>query len=242
MLLAQGQETRQQATKCKFDELSHSSDDLLQLYHGLATSGEAAALELLELLRDGMPPHEVVRHMHWHQQLPNSRSHAEFENFRGFLLALARSTASLGEIASFAARVVDTGSVPALPPAKAYRFLHGNVAGLEDVARVALSKSIAGVDGVDVATMDPPEKEPFLHWVPGSFWTEVTDDDDVVSHLVSSFLAHWNPYWRFVEEDRFLRSTRACKLSTQHASPLLINSILASAAVRSRANSKPLKH
>lgn len=37
-----------------------------------------------------------------------------------------------------------------------------------------------------------------LFWVPAAPWTEVTDSDEAVSHLVSTFLTVVNPYWRYL--------------------------------------------
>lgn len=72
-----------------------------------------------------------------------------------------------------------------------------------------------------------------LHFVLVSRWTRLvaTPDDESGSHLISLFLKCLNPYWRLVEEDTFLQTSRRSEPS-QHCSSFLVNAILACAAVR----------
>lgn len=70
-------------------------------------------------------------------------------------------------------------------------------------------------------------------WVPAKPWTDVTDSDEAVSELVSTFLTWMNPFWRLVEEDLFLQAMRARVGTVDYCSPLLVNCMLALASVRS---------
>ena len=51
-------------------------------------------------------------------------------------------------------------------------------------------------------------------------------DDEMVSSLVSLFFTFLNPYWRFVEQDLFIRAMRA-KIPSAYCSSLLVYAILA---------------
>jgi len=68
--------------------------------------------------------------------------------------------------------------------------------------------------------------------VPAKPWTSVTTDNNFVSHLVSLYLTWWNPYYRSVDPDLFVRDMSAGDLSCSFYSPLLVNAILVLACVR----------
>lgn len=70
-----------------------------------------------------------------------------------------------------------------------------------------------------------------LYEVPAKPWTSVTNDDALVSHLISLHFS-WSgctSYW--MDRDLFLRDMRSGKLDSRFCSPLLVNSILAMACV-----------
>ena len=71
----------------------------------------------------------------------------------------------------------------------------------------------------------------FLFKVPAKPWTDITDDDDLVSELVSLYVTWWNPYYRCVDVDLFIRDMKEGDLSSLFCSPLLVNSILVLGAV-----------
>lgn len=66
--------------------------------------------------------------------------------------------------------------------------------------------------------------------VPARPWTKVTDNDNLVSHLLSSWFTWHHPYW--IDRDRFIEDmqTRDPK-QTKYCSPFLTNIILADACV-----------
>jgi len=68
--------------------------------------------------------------------------------------------------------------------------------------------------------------------VPARPWTSVTTDDDFVSHLISVYLTWWNPYYRSIDPDLFVRDMAAGDLSCSFCSPLLVNAVLVLACVR----------
>lgn len=67
--------------------------------------------------------------------------------------------------------------------------------------------------------------------VPAKPWTPVSDDDDLVSHLLSLYLA-WNwPVHGFLDPDVLQRHMRAGDVSSELCSPFLVNAVLANACV-----------
>lgn len=63
-------------------------------------------------------------------------------------------------------------------------------------------------------------------------WTSVTDDNDLVSHLVSVYFTWYHPAYPCVIQDLFVDAMNSKKLGTTFCCPLLVNSILAIACVR----------
>lgn len=62
-------------------------------------------------------------------------------------------------------------------------------------------------------------------------WTSVTDDDDLISHLVSVYFTWYHPAYPCVIQDLFIDGMNSQKLGTTFCCPLLVNSILAIACV-----------
>ncbi|KAL2872479.1 putative C6 transcription factor [Aspergillus lucknowensis] len=71
-----------------------------------------------------------------------------------------------------------------------------------------------------------------LFQVPCS-WTNVTDDDHLVSHLISVYFTWDHPFMQVVDQEMFLRAMTAGETSSAFCSPMLVNSILAVASTYS---------
>lgn len=70
-----------------------------------------------------------------------------------------------------------------------------------------------------------------LFRVPAKPWTGVTDDNDLVSHLVSLYFTWDHPCAQFVDQGIFLDHMKRGELSSEFCSPLLVNSLLSIASV-----------
>lgn len=68
-------------------------------------------------------------------------------------------------------------------------------------------------------------------------WTEVTADNDLVSHLVSLYFTWDHPCGQYVDQGIFLEHMKRGELDSQFCSPLLVNSLLAMASVRTLVDS-----
>ncbi|KAB8268496.1 hypothetical protein BDV30DRAFT_245694 [Aspergillus minisclerotigenes] len=69
--------------------------------------------------------------------------------------------------------------------------------------------------------------------VPVKPWTAVTDDDHLVSHLISLYFTWDHPLSQIVDQRVFLRHMREGKKNTEFCTPFLVNSILAIASTYS---------
>ena len=67
--------------------------------------------------------------------------------------------------------------------------------------------------------------------VPAKPWTSVTDDDDLVSHLVSLYLVWDYPFFAFFDSKTFVRHMAMGNTESDFCSPFLVNALLANACV-----------
>lgn len=67
--------------------------------------------------------------------------------------------------------------------------------------------------------------------VPAKPWTNVTDDDDLVSHLVSLYMTWDYPFYAFFDRRTFLENMEKGNLNSDFCSPFLVNALLANACV-----------
>ncbi|KAB8073485.1 hypothetical protein BDV29DRAFT_191736 [Aspergillus leporis] len=72
-----------------------------------------------------------------------------------------------------------------------------------------------------------------LFQVPAKPWTSVTDDDHLVSHLVSLYFTWDHPMSQIVDQEMFLRHMREGNKNSEFCTPLLVHSILAIASTYS---------
>lgn len=220
-------ETPRQTFKRKYSELN-------QLYDALRCEDEDQALQTLRRIRAGQPIETILED----SQLQSSPVASEQRRRRSFLIALVQTTASLPHIVRMASWVLlDPSLIVRLPENAAYTELRDCVVNLDtlttvlaeinpDQSRWAIKSSNNAIcprvaDGFNGG---PP------HWAPAAPWTSVIRSSEAVSHLVSVYLALVNGYWRFVEQDYFLRAMRRGTPS-EYCTPFLVNAILACASV-----------
>lgn len=66
-----------------------------------------------------------------------------------------------------------------------------------------------------------------IYRVSASPWTTTTDDDYVVSHLVSIYFTWWNPFLHPLDETIFIEAMSSADLRHPLCSPFLVNAMLA---------------
>jgi hypothetical protein len=67
--------------------------------------------------------------------------------------------------------------------------------------------------------------------VPAKPWTNITEDSDLVSHLVSLYFAWDWPLNAFLDQEVFLRHMARGALGSEFCSPFLVNAVLSNACV-----------
>lgn len=67
--------------------------------------------------------------------------------------------------------------------------------------------------------------------VPAHPWTSVTDDSDLVSHLVSLYFTWDYPFHPFLDEEVFLKHMARGDLNSEFCTPYLVNAMLSNACV-----------
>ncbi|GKZ81166.1 hypothetical protein AnigIFM56816_005678 [Aspergillus niger] len=70
--------------------------------------------------------------------------------------------------------------------------------------------------------------------VPAKPWTSVTDDDDLVSHLVSLYLVWDYPFFAFFDSKTFVKHMAMGNTESDFCSPFLVNALLANACYYSQ--------
>lgn len=67
--------------------------------------------------------------------------------------------------------------------------------------------------------------------VPAKPWTTVTDDDALVSHLISLYFTWDYPFYAFADRDILIKHMQAGNLQSDFCNPYLVNALLANACV-----------
>lgn len=70
-----------------------------------------------------------------------------------------------------------------------------------------------------------------VYRVPAKPWTTVTDDDDLVSHLVSLYFTWSYPFFCWMDREVFIREMQRGDLKSRYCTPFLVNAILSEASV-----------
>jgi len=67
--------------------------------------------------------------------------------------------------------------------------------------------------------------------VPAKPWTTVTNDDDLVSHLMSLWFTWAHQWWQWIDRRTFVEAMRVGNLESLICTPYLVNMILADACL-----------
>jgi hypothetical protein len=220
----------------------------------MASADDKESLRIHRLIRTGQTPETILQQRTHEDTLVQIEVKPDANRARHMLLShLMQSDASFDDLAEFAAFSTAEDSSIHVPSVDILRQLRGKQTNLTTIRYVlgipqpprriaiadllsdsespsssesrACSQETTSGDSSDYIPMEPPLN------VPAKPWTTLTDDDELVSHLVSIFFEWINPYLRNVEEDLFLDAMRSGDLTSEYCSPLLVNSILAYACV-----------
>lgn len=235
--------------KRKYDELQQDRDELQGLVTLLTSKNEREAYHVFRRVRAGQDARSILGSLRHGDPLavvqiptsPDQRRAGE-----ELIRTLMRSNASLEEAVDFIDMIRNAPNLH-IPTVKAQETLRSRLNGIKslralvDQANPRTRISIADllVDNRAAEQHSPlqspytlPESSKIIPFrVPAAPWTYLTNDDELVSHLVSLFLVWTNSALRFVEEDLFLEAMRSGDLESDYCSPLLVHSILALGSV-----------
>lgn len=131
------------------------------------------------------------------------------------------------------------------PPSEIRGYINDTLAGLGAARHKTSSETVAKVEDMrNLINVEDPvpafrSKVMDIHYlcdeapvkVPASPWTSVTEDADLVSHLVSLYFTWDYPFHAFLDEGVFLRHMAKGDLGSQFCSQFLVNAMLSSACV-----------
>ena len=141
-----------------------------------------------------------------------------------YLLSVIRSTDSLEEIAiALEVNMAELRGEGQLG-AQTLRELRAATAGFDHLGDLNPGKRRI------VMSIQSLSDEPLFD-VPAKPWTEVTDDDHFVSHLVSLYFTWEHAACHLVDRELFLEDMKKGQLDSHYCSPLLVNALLATACV-----------
>lgn len=249
-------ETPGQVVKRKHAQMQQEHDELKSLFDILATANAQKSLEIHNRIRAGQSPQFILQQLQHGDILAQSRVNSERHVRHVLLSSLMQTNASFDEMIDFVGLTVAKKPGAQIPTTALLRQLRGkqtDIKGFRNLLgypqpsptqrRIAISdllsdqeRPIAQAEATSQSgdeqdntnnkePSDPPVK------VPAKPWTAITDDDDLVSHLVSLWLQYVNPFFRAVEEDLFVKAMQSGDLHSEYCSPFLVNSILALACV-----------
>ncbi|KAF2721038.1 hypothetical protein K431DRAFT_84247 [Polychaeton citri CBS 116435] len=229
VFFAKENETRQQAAKRKFDEYH-------EVYSQILGGSESQALNIVHRIRKGEQLDSILRYpqrVSVEETIPATYERRQKQNF---LVNLSQSTGSLHEVVDLASSVFSPLTGISLPDQREFQQLKDSLMTIK-----VLSDIVADTkrDGQLVGPSRTPR--PHAHipdgshdgpifWVPALPWTTLIESSYAVSHIISIFLVYINPYWRFVEEDLFLRAMREGDMDSGYCSPVLVHAMLACGA------------
>lgn len=234
-------ESRAHARKRKFEDLEQEHTALLELVDIAARRRDAA--DILKQLRGGRSVDDLLALLKEGDITYQSHLGSNPRTRRMLLSLLIQSTASLDEIVLAAPRIAEAQ-------------LDIGWAAEDDDSKVLKNRTIdastilsavegAGAFAHQLRAVGPTArssgdrsawKRPAatnMFTAPAHPWTKLTTDDALVSHLVTIFLNYPNVYWRYVEEDLFLRSMQSGDLNAEYCSPFLLNAVCALACLSS---------
>ncbi|EAW08929.1 putative C6 transcription factor [Aspergillus clavatus NRRL 1] len=131
------------------------------------------------------------------------------------LLNLIRSNASFDELQRFLEQQFAPGEMDSTPE-------------LRDIqTQLSQGPEVAPL-GWRYLRVDRLADDP-VHRVPAAPWTRVTNDADLVSHLLSLWMTWTYPWLNWLDKDLFLRDMMQGNLNCPFCSPFLVNAILSEA-------------
>ncbi|KAK4497562.1 hypothetical protein PRZ48_012013 [Zasmidium cellare] len=136
-------ESRHQASKRKYEEMTHAHNTYAELFHMLRTQGQREAAEIFRQIRGGHSPDDVLRSIKTGD--PTSGiSEAKKSAREFFLVSLAHSTGSLQDITRLAMLIMHPSTQERLPKPKDFKALRNRIVRVQQVEKLLLHAGSGG--------------------------------------------------------------------------------------------------
>lgn len=201
-----------------------SYDALKELLRNLVSRSERESRIILHHMRAGSDIDTLLAMLRENPAPPASKP----DPGQSVSIALAQSTATLSKMLSLNFGNIDNVNIS--DPYPNLGILRNRIVDAETLQLAVAGGKVENLErpfssGEDDTMLDIPTVS-----VPAAPWVDLTLDDGFVSRLVSVFLNHLNPYWRYIEDDLFLENMRAGE-DGPFCSPFLVNAVCAFACV-----------
>lgn len=198
--------------KKTIQELTGYKSLLNTLLTTIRLSPQEEVSRIVELVKNNGSMQEIAQAVGSHATFPDSSQTARVHQAHGEDLNHAGSLSNerSASISHSATEPIGSSTSPEAEP-----NIESPRAALHPYARVTLE-----------SLCDIP-----LFRVPARPWTGVTDDSDLVSHLISLYFTWDHPCAQFIDQGIFLDHMRRGDLSSEYCSPLLVNTLLSIASV-----------
>jgi hypothetical protein len=228
------------ASKRKYEDLEQEHTALLELIDIAALRPDAR--DILQQLRNGRKVGDLLGLLKEGDITYQAHLRSSPGTRRMLLGLLIQSTASLDEIILTAPRIAESQlDIAWDSPSPTTQSLVGRT--LDAAAIILATEGTIDLNTRPIGEQTFNGKDKLHGWrpnvnyknavsVPAQPWTKLTTDDALVSHLVTVFLNYNNVYWRYVEEDIFLRNMQG-GIPNELCSPFLVNAICAMACLSS---------
>jgi hypothetical protein len=248
-------ETPVQAVKRKHAQMQQDHDELRSLFKIIATANIPKSLEIHNRIRAGQSPEIILQQLKHGDMLIQTKINSPKHVRHVLLSSLMQTNASFDDMVEFIGLTVAKAPGTPAPTAALLRQLRGQQTDLRGLRtllghnqppplqrRIAISDLLSDpgsrpyVATNHSPTISEPEdsnKQPRkpIYKVPAKPWTRLTDDDDLVSDLISLYLEWVNPFFRVLEEDLFIKAMQSGDFNSEYCSPFLVNAMLGYACV-----------
>ncbi|KAL1583673.1 hypothetical protein WHR41_07791 [Cladosporium halotolerans] len=234
---AEAGETLTSARKRKYEDLEHEHLTLLELVNIAALRPDAG--EILQQFKNGRRAGDLVILLKEGDITYQNHLGSDPRTRRMLLSLLIQSTASLDEIILIAPRIAEARLDIT------WEAEDGRTKALKN-RTIDADAIVSAVDNLVAPDAPPKAPDPLGQsfnktdrGLTNEFllrarpWTKLLTDDALVTHLVTIFLNYNNVYWRYVEQDLFLRSMQSGNVRAEFCSPFLVNAICALACLSS---------
>jgi hypothetical protein len=198
------------AVKRTIQELTDHKDLLNVLLDTIRSADKSDCDKVVGIIRNSISNEDVARAL--------GSPATEFEDNHGLL---TDTTLAILEDQDYPVETSNTGVRPPSDP--------GNITSSPEEIHVEIPQPPA-VSSYARITLESLCDIPLFE-VQAKPWTQVTDDDYLVSHLISLYFTWDHPCSQILDQGAFLAHMRRGKLNSEFCAPILVNSLLSMASV-----------